>query len=566
MTTATPASALSPAVRIGPQGLPERTLGWQILGWVEKYLRQPDGPDAGEPFVLTNEQARFLLHWYAVDEHDRFVNHSGVLRRMKGWGKDPLGAVLCAVEFVGPCRPDPAGRPFRADEPHPLAVPHPAAWVQTAAVSKEQTRNTMTLFPGLFSKEAIAEFAIDLGKEIIYAHRGRCRVEAVTSSPRALEGGRATFVLMNETHHWLENNEGIAMSEVIARNAAKARDGSSRTLQITNAHNPAEDSVAARAWEAYLMIAEGRSKASGFLYDSLEAPPDLDITDERQLRHGIECARGDSAWLDIEALVATILMPTTSVSDTRRFYLNQIHAKEDAWLSEQEFDPQSDPWHPVGGALVTLGFDGSLSDDHTALMGCDVESGHVFTVRVWDPEQYGGEAPREEIAAAVVEAIGRWDVVGFYSDVSPWESYVDRWEQEYGEQLCVRAQADHPIAWDMRTRRLQTAKAAEAFRNAILDGAMTHDGVKPLEATGGWGDGVAFRSHVLNARNNPRYLGMGIDGHPEVVMTFGKDRNRKFKVDALAAAVLARQCRQDYLALPESKKRRGASGSQIFVV
>ncbi|MBQ1164301.1 hypothetical protein KBZ21_40620, partial [Streptomyces sp. A73] len=29
----------------------------------------------------------------------------------------------------------------------PLGVQHPAAWVQIAAVSQDQTRNTMTLFP-----------------------------------------------------------------------------------------------------------------------------------------------------------------------------------------------------------------------------------------------------------------------------------------------------------------------------------------------------------------------------------------------------------------------------------
>ena len=58
--------------------------------------------------------------------------------------------------------------------------------------------------------------------ELIRAHRGRCRLEAVTSSYRALEGGRSTFVILNETHHWLSNNEGHAMLAVIDRNATKS--------------------------------------------------------------------------------------------------------------------------------------------------------------------------------------------------------------------------------------------------------------------------------------------------------------------------------------------------------
>jgi hypothetical protein len=97
--------------------------------------------------------------------------------------------------------------------------------VLTAAVAKDQTRNTMTLFPGLFSDAAIDDYSIDLGKEIIYAHQGRCRLEAVTSSPRALEGPRSTFTLKNETQHWLIEQRG-------------ARDG--------RGHRPQRDEVARR--------------------------------------------------------------------------------------------------------------------------------------------------------------------------------------------------------------------------------------------------------------------------------------------------------------------------------
>ncbi|HEY9417870.1 MAG TPA: hypothetical protein VIQ30_24185 [Pseudonocardia sp.] len=76
------------AIRYGPDGFPaeNRTLGWQILAWQLEYLNQPDGPDAGSPWRYTNEQLKFLLWWYAIDDHGRFVYRRGCLRRMKGWG------------------------------------------------------------------------------------------------------------------------------------------------------------------------------------------------------------------------------------------------------------------------------------------------------------------------------------------------------------------------------------------------------------------------------------------------------------------------------------------------
>jgi len=48
---------------------------------------------------------------------------------------------------------------------------------------------------------------------------------------------------------------------------------------------------------------------------------------------------------------------------------------------------------------------------------------------------------------AMARAFGTYDVVGFFSDVHPFESYIDKWEEEYAEKLCVRARERYPIGW-----------------------------------------------------------------------------------------------------------------------
>lgn len=519
----------------GQWKLPRRTLGWDILGWTAEWLQQPDGPNAGASWRFTDEQFRFLLWWYALDEQGKFVYRSGVYRRMKGTGKTPMAAALCAVEFIGPCRF--GGWKANRD---PIAVPHPAAWVQTVAVSRDQTRNLMTLFPGLFTKAAVAEYGIDLGKEIIYAHRGRSRIEAVTSSPRSLEGGRASFIVKDENHHWIESNEGHAMADVIARNLAKSRDGSARSLATTNAFNPGEDSDAERDWDAHVAILTGKSRATGFLYDSLEAPPETVLSDPASLRAGLLAARGDSVWLDVDRLIEEIYDPRTPPSMARRFYLNQIVAAEDAWVTPQAWIQQARPSKTVSeGSIVTLGLDGSKSDDHTALVACDVETSHMFLLGHWDPQSYSdGQLPRDQVDAAVHQAFKRFDIVGFYSDRQHFETYIDKWAEEFGDQLCVAARVKQPVEWDMGARQHDATKASEAFLDAIVEGALTHDG------------NPTFTQHVLNARNRPNNYGI----------TFGKEsRFSSRKVDCLAAAVLARQARQDYVALPEDKKRARAA-------
>ena len=506
--------------------LPDRTLGWHVLGWTAKWLRQPDGPDAGEPFKATPEQARFLLWWYAIDERGRWLYPYGVLRRVKGWGKDPVGAVIAAVEFAGPCR-------FAGwDGDEPKAAPHPAAWVQVGAVSREQTRITMTLFPSLLSRELIDEQSIDLGKEIIYAEKGRRRLEAVTSSPRALEGSRATFVIANETQHWLTGNEGHQMAAVIDRNAVKSRDGSSRALSLTNAHAPGEDSVAERDWDAFSKL--GQSKSQGWLYDSLEAPADTDLADEESLRAGIVAARGDSHWLDEDRTVQAIWDPRTAPSTSRRFYLNQLAAAEDAWVAPHEWDACTVDDEIVAGDEVALGFDGSRSDDWTALVACRMSDGLVELLDCWDPADYGDEAPRERIDAAVYNAHETYDVAAFFSDVHPWESYVDQWSREFGGNYRGQPVRDHACGFDMRKKTSDFTRAAEKTASEITDGTLVHTGDKVLS------------QHVKNARRRPNRWGV----------SFGKEhRESARKVDAAVSMVLARLARDQVLRGGKSGKK-----------
>lgn len=62
--------------------LPERTLGWQVAGWVAENLVNDDD----EPWTFTPEQFRFILWFYAVDEDGRFLYRDVTFQRLKGHG------------------------------------------------------------------------------------------------------------------------------------------------------------------------------------------------------------------------------------------------------------------------------------------------------------------------------------------------------------------------------------------------------------------------------------------------------------------------------------------------
>ena len=502
--------------------LPELTLGWQILGWTAEYLLQPDGPDAGEPWKFTDEQARLLLWWYEIDDHGLFTERYGMLRRMKGWGKDPFAAALCSVEFVGPCR----FGGWRGSEP--LAIPHSAAWVQAAAVSKDQTRNTMTLFPGMLSQRAVEEFNIDLGKEIIYAHQGRCRIEAVTSSPRALEGPRATFTVKNETHHWLKSNEGVEMSAVIALNAAKSRDGSTRVLAISNAHSPGEGSDAEQDYEAWEQIRDGLKPVNGFLYDSLEAPEETQLDDPDSLRAGLP--RGDSDWVHPERIIAEIQDPKTPAPTSRRFYLNQIVAEEDRPFDRKRWDELADLDHVVPeGALIGIGFDGSINRDWTAAIGTEIATGFQWPIGIWEPEpNEDGELMInvEAVDQTMTWAFGYYNVWRLNGDPFWWRDTMSSWAGRFGKDRVV----------DWPTNKYQRmAYALLDYRNAIQMGDLSHDGDN------------RFAAAIGNAHKQTLNL---LDDEGNRMWVIHKERpDSPNKIDPAVAAALSWRARADAIAL-----------------
>lgn len=521
--------------------LPEKSLGWDILNWLFEYVQQPSGPNAGDPFLPTMEQARFLLWWYAVDENGRFVYRNGTLRRLKGWGKDPLAAAMSLVELCGPVV-------FAGwdNDGNPVGTTRSAAWIQVAAVSQNQTRNTFTLFPAMVSPQLKEEFGLELNKTIIFSKAGGM-IEAVTSSPTSMEGKRPTFVVLNETQWWLENNSGHEMSNVIDGNVTKASFGGCRALAICNAHRPGEESIGERDWDAYQDVLAGNAVDTGFLYDALEAPADTpvselaDLSEDpeayekalQKLRDGLEIARGDSIWLDIDSLTQSILDVRNDVTESRRKFLNQINAAEDSWIAPREWDAIADSdLRLEEGDRVTLGFDGSKGQDWTALVACRVDDGALFPIKVWNPDRYEGEIPREQVNAVIEHTFAHYDVAAFRADVREFEAYVDQWAVKFGKKLAIKASPKHSVGFDMRGNQKTFTLDCEKFEDAMLERELTHN------------NDPVLRQHVLNAHRRPNTHGISIS-------KASKDSSRK--IDAAVCAVLAFGCRQELLM---SKKNR----------
>jgi phage terminase large subunit-like protein len=509
---------------------PKETLGYHVIRWAKKYVVTPDGERAGEPWEFTPEQLRFVLWFYAINPDGTWKYSAGTLRRAKGWGKTPLLAALAIAEFIGPVRFD-GWDAFGL--PKAKAVPLPI--VQIGATALDQTAQTMDMIRGMLSESpAEAHYSLDIGKSVVQFKSGK----PGTIKPKATAGGtnegnRPTFVVMDECHWWISTNGGPDFYQVLKRNVEKTTKMGSRWVSTTNAYNPNQDSVAQ-------IIHESEMVTKGFwLYDCLEASIDVeDIRDEQKVRQALIEAYGDADWADIDGLTKTILYDRTTPDSTYcRFYFNQIAESSDGWMNKAEWDlvlSDQDPIKP--GDQIAIGFDGSIRNDATGLVGCRLSDGKLFVLDVWEkPEDARDDWEVDTLAveAAVYKAFKDYKVEWFYGDPPYFQEAMGRWAIQF-------ATRDTEYVFEFWTNKpTRMTQATERFRSAVMTKELCHDGDERLTR------------HVLNAVTREVMVG------GEVGILIQKDSPRsKRKIDLAVCAILALEARADAIADGRMKRRR----------
>lgn len=333
-------------------------------------------------------------------------------------------------------------------------------------------------------------------------------MEPVTSAAGTRLGQRVTFAVIDEPHLMSKRNGGHKLVATVRRNAGKMNG---RTFESTNAHLPGEDTVAERTHEAYL------KGASGLLYDSREGDQVDDLGDREAVLASLRQAYGDSvAFVDIERIADEIADPATDPSDARRFYLNQLVGDVNDFVDVQAWDALGSSRAVAPGERIALGFDGSISDDATALWGC-TEDLFLFPLRVWERPTDRGEwkVPRAEVHEEIRDAFDRYDVGLLVADPPKWWSEIEEWSATYGESRVE--------SLDTNSGR-RFAPICDRFATAVREGSLSHDG------------DLILRAHLsATSRKTVRANADAADGRTQFVIV-KKDHR---KIDAAVAACLA---------------------------
>lgn len=417
-----------------PNGLPDLTLGWEILKWGSKYLAQPDGEKQGQAWQYSNEQAMFILWFYAIDEYGRFIYRNAVLERPKGWGKSPLLAAICCTELMGPVV-------FAGwtEDGRPKGKPAASPLVQIAAISDSQANNTMDLVREMLAEGYVKKKypALDINLSKI-TYPGSRKLEKVTASPRGREGNRATFVVMDETHLWVPAEKGPELFEALSRNLAKMNK---RWVATTNAPVPGEGSVAEIHHDGYEKMVSGEAFDTAMLFDTREVYVE-DIKDPVQALPALRKVYGDAAdpvtgWINLDRIWAEINDPTTREHVARRFYFNQRVTGHTTWLQKTSWKGcQAKSLRLKPTDIISLGFKGNTIRG-AALVACRLTDKALFNLGWWENVERtrGWEVPFTEVDTKVRKVLANYDVAKLFADPTQYQDIVGRWYSDYEDEV-----------------------------------------------------------------------------------------------------------------------------------
>lgn len=471
----------------------------------------PSPSDDKLPLILTDEQAQLVVAWYTLDDRGIFVYRRAIVEMAKGWGKSPLAGAISIAELAGPvlfdgwdAEGEPVGVAWgTGDRPPPL--------VQIAAVSEDQADNTYgAIFQMLGARHGkVAEdCGIDLGRTRLYLIDRPGELHAVTASAGSREGQRLTFGVPDETHLWTRSNGGVRLADTLRRNAAKM---GGRTFETTNAPILGEKSVAERSG---LDVERG---FSGILHVNRRpsTEPQPDWSDE-QLVEALDFTYGDAYWIDRLRLVKEIRDPSTEWDDALRYFFNTRAAGTGRAVHPRRWDELAKPRLIEAKAYIGLGFDGSISEDETWLVGCTAD-GYSFRIGRWSRPVASTDwrVPRSEVMAKVEWAFGYYNVGAFRFDPPKWWTEGESWQARWGDRVL-------PLDTNQPRR---FAPAVDRWLTGIREGSHTHDGDPDLA------------DHVKACHLKKVHLNAAEDdGRTKYVIVKGEDRR---KIDGGVADILA---------------------------
>jgi phage terminase large subunit-like protein len=393
----------------------------------------------------------------------------------------------------------------------------PDAECVVAAASREQAMILYDAAAGFVRRSRGLElhFKLQAGYRMIRSLDDGGRIRVLAADVDTADGVRPTLALLDELHR----HRSAALYGVF-RDGLGPRFG--RMLTISTAGEHATSPLGQMRARARRL--DHREKRAAYLYAATRdrsfalhewALEDTDDLDDMRVAKRANPA----SWQTLDLLRERHDSPSTLRWQWARFACGLWVSAQAWWLDPEHWKNAESADRLADGDRIALGFDGARTGDATGLVACRLDDGLLQPLAVWEDPADGQpwEVASAEVDAAVADAMERYRVVRGYFDPPLWQTEIDDWTHDYGDERVRR----------FATKRGRMIDAVERFRTDLAGGRLKHTGDETMTR------------HALNAQmrevRGGYWLAKPGSGPAD-------------KIDLAVAAVLAYEARADALA------------------
>lgn len=533
-----------PATPKTEDGVHWPTLGPQVCDFIEDNFTYGPGPLKGQPYVV-REEFRYIIyrayeHYPAgytkhyggetVDLHGRRHFNEVIISVAKGWAKSELMAILALTEL----HPDAPVRFNGYDPNQPGGMAHgrgvSSPEIPMLAPTLDQLKLLAYGVCMVLAEEAKDSDLFDITNERIMVQGEKdSKIIPVAGTPVGLDGFKPTFLCIDESHLLFSDRHRESYG-ILRRGLPKRMMDDPWQITCTTAGDPSQPSIARDQYELGLKMAAGKIEEERRFFFHRQTSDQNAVFDTLEQRIiALKEASGPEAakFRDLFAVAAEWDSPGADPAYLERVWCNR-------WVQASQTAFNRDTFEQLGdhnlvipkGATVTLGFDGAVTQDSTALVATEVATGVQNLIGLWErpdnlPEGERWQVPVSEVDERVQFAFQYWSVYWMYADPPYWKEYISKWSGEHEGKI---------VEWFTKTTN-NMYYALRNYNEAIESGELGHNGNPDLVR------------HIGNAGKNP--LGIYDDeGLEKYRLTKIK---KDWKYDAAMAAVLSWTARLDAL-------------------
>lgn len=458
-----------------------------VTKFIEKYCRvtkESLGGSVGELIRMRSWQANLAYMVYARTVNKRYRHRQALIGLPRKNGKSALGSSLGV---------------------YGLLLGAGGSEIYSVAGAKDQARIVFNVAKRMVELDPELSKLVRIYRDALeYTDNGSVYKVLSAEAPQ-LEGLNPTCVIFDELH--VQPTSELYDVMTLAMGARRDPLLIAITTAGVKTDQTGQDSTCYQMYQQGCKVAKGEVDDPTLFMAWWGAPEGADYTDPKvweQANPGL----GD--LIDPAALKSDMMR--VSENEFRTKHLNQWVSSQEAWLPQGAWDAcRNDRDFVPGNRGVVLGFDGSWSNDSTALVACTVDPDpQVCVLGLW--EKPAGEAgddwrvPKGEVKDAIRTACREYFVREVACDRALWNEPLDELEED---GIPIVAFPQNPTRMGPATQR---------FYEMVQTQAIGHDGNQ------------ALARHLENAQ-------MKTDSRGSRLVKETKNSNRK--IDLAVAAVMA---------------------------